>query len=68
MTPSSQPRFGLLGLLLFITGFCVLFGILSALKITPWRILIGFIAVPLFCAAVIGVIELIATLNGKRPD
>ena len=62
----TQPRFGLFALLAFITGCCALFGVLSALKITPWGVLVGFVAVPLFCAAVIGVIELIATLKGQR--
>jgi hypothetical protein len=50
--------------MIFITGCCVLLGILSALGVTPWGALVGFLVIPLFCLAVIGVIEIFA----KRRD
>lgn len=47
-----------MALMIFITGCCVLLGGLSALGTSPLNALVGFVAVPLFCAAMIGVIEL----------
>jgi hypothetical protein len=63
----TRPRFGLFALLAFITGCCAVFGVLAALRVSPWGVLVGFIAVPVFCAALIGIIELFATLTGQRP-
>lgn len=61
-----QPRFSLLALFLFMTGCSVLFGILAALNVSIWGALLGFTAIPLFCAGLIGLLEFIATLKGER--
>lgn len=61
-----QPRFSLLALFVFMTGCAVLFGVIAALKMTVWGAIWGFIAIPLFCAGVIGLLEFIATLRGER--
>ena len=60
------PRFGLKALMIFVTGCCVLLAGLSALGMSPLSTLVGFTVIPLFCAAMIGVLELIAHLTKSR--
>ena len=62
----SGPRFGLKALMIFVTGCCVLLAGLAALGMSPLSTLVGFTVIPLFCAAMIGVLELIAYLTKTR--
>ena len=51
------PQFGLRAMLLFTTGLCVVFAILSALGVAYWQTLLGFGVLAVFSIAVIFALE-----------